>query len=174
MLQQELIAVFVRNHLEAVQYIDGLSDKQFSYRYQQKWTAGEHLQHILLTILPFPRVFSSKQFIRDTFGTIDRQAWDYDTVLQNYAQTSLKAPEAFLPKDEVRYDQKATIIASIQQQLNAINDLLGQYSEEELDNLVLPHPLLGKLTIREMLYLMSYHPLHHQRQIVCLLDAYMP
>lgn len=174
MLQQELIAVFVRNHLETVQYIDGLSDKQFSYRYQQKWTAGEHLQHILLTILPFPRVLSSKQFIRDTFGTIDRAAWDYDTVLQNYAQTSLKAPEAFLPKDEVRYDQKATIIAGIQQQLNAINDLLKQYSEEELDTLVLPHPLLGKLTIREMLYLMSYHPLHHQWQIARALETHLP
>lgn len=174
MLQQELITVFVSNHQEAIQYIDGLGDRQFCYRYQDKWTAGEHLQHILLTIVPFSRVLSSKAFIREKFGTIDRKTWDYATVLHHYAQTSLKAPQAFLPDGAVPYHQKAALIADIQQQLRAISDLLEQYSEQELDTLVLPHPLLGKLTIREMFYLMSYHPIHHQRQVQHILETYLP
>jgi len=165
MVKQELIAVFVANHQQVVQYIDGLEDSKFSYRYQDKWTAGEHLAHILLTITPFPKVLSSKAFISAQFGTVDRQIWDYETVLHHYAQTSLKAPESYLPKDEVLYHQKAAIISGMQQHLTDIKNLLSNYSEEELDTLVLPHPLLGKLTIREMFYLMAYHPLHHQRQI---------
>ncbi|MNU20381.1 DinB superfamily protein [compost metagenome] len=172
MVKQELIAVFIRNHQQAVQYIDGLEDSKFSYRYQDKWTAGEHLAHILLTIIPFPKVLSSKDFIRKQFGSVDRQTWDYETVLHHYAQTSLKAPDAFLPKEEVPYTHKAAIIADIQQHLHDINHLLDSYSEEELDTLVLPHPLLGKLTIREMFYLMAYHPLHHQRQIERVLEMH--
>lgn len=165
MVKQELIAVFVANHQQVVQYIDGLEDSKFSYRYQDKWTAGEHLAHILLTITPFPKVLSSKAFISAQVGTVDRQIWDYETVLHHYAQTSLKAPDAFVRKEEVLYTHKAAIIPDIQQHLHDITLLLDSYSEEELDTLVLPHPLLGKLTIREMFYLMSYHPVHHQRQI---------
>jgi hypothetical protein len=31
--------------------------------------------------------------------------------------------------------------------------------------LILPHPLLGKITIREMLYFTAYHVQHHENII---------
>jgi len=40
---------------------------------------------------------------------------------------------------------------------------LSGFSEEDLDKLILPHPLLGKLTLREMMYFTIYHVQHHQR-----------
>lgn len=174
MEKQALITVFVRNHQMAVQYINSLTSEAFCYRHMDKWTAGQHLQHILLTIMPFPKVLHSKEFIRDTFGLPDRAAWDPETVLHHYAQTSLKAPEAFLPKGPVLYHERTGIIADIEQNLGSISALLNNYSEEELDSLVLPHPLLGKLSIREMFFLMSYHPLHHQQQIARILETELP
>jgi len=48
--------------------------------------------------------------------------------------------------------------------LLVIGELLEQFTEEELDTLSLPHPLLGILSIREMFYLISYHPSHHLAQ----------
>ncbi len=173
MTKQELIAAFIMNHQQAVQYIDSLADPAFTYRYDNKWTAGQQLEHILLTITPFPRVLSSKEFILEKFGKIDRPTWDYKTVLENYSGTSLKAPEQFIPQDDVRVNQKDTIISGIQKNIDSIKELLNNYSEEELDTLILPHPLLGKLTIREMFYLMSYHPLHHQKQIGQILENYL-
>jgi hypothetical protein len=35
-----------------------------------------------------------------------------------------------------------------------------------LDLLILPHPLLGKLTLREMLYFTLYHVEHHEKQVL--------
>jgi hypothetical protein len=35
------------------------------------------------------------------------------------------------------------------------------WSEDDLDNHRLPHPLLGKLTVREMLFFTLYHIQHH-------------
>lgn len=174
MEKQALITVFVRNHQMAVQYINNLTSEAFCYRYMDKWTAGQHLEHILLTIMPFPKVLQSKAFVRDTFGLPDHEPWDFQTVLHHYAQTSLKAPEAYLPKGAVLYHQKTEIIAGIEQHLSSISALLDHYSEDELDSLVLPHPLLGKLSIREMFFLMSYHPLHHQQQIEQMLKAFLP
>lgn len=34
---------------------------------------------------------------------------------------------------------------------------------DELDKYILPHPLLGKLTIREMMYFTIYHVEHHKK-----------
>lgn len=38
---------------------------------------------------------------------------------------------------------------------------IQKYSEQELDQTILPHPLLGKITLREMLYFTIYHVEHH-------------
>jgi hypothetical protein len=58
---------------------------------------------------------------------------------------------------------------SLIQKLNkAITDLCekaANYSESDLDTYILPHPLLGKLTLREMLYFTTYHVQHHQELI---------
>lgn len=172
MIKQGLIGKFVYNHWKVTDYIDRLDEQKFIYSLNGKWSAGQHLQHILLTIMPFSKVLSSKEFIQEKFGYIDRLTWDYETVLDNYLKTSLKAPEQFLPKERIHLNQKTQIISEIHENLKNIENLLNQFSEDELDTMSLPHPLLGKLTIREMFYLMSYHPLHHMKQIEQILEDF--
>lgn len=172
MTKQKLILSFIQNHQETISYINDLDEQQFVYRYNTKWAAGQHLQHILLTIIPFPKVLASKTFILEKFGEINRLTWNYETVLENYFKTNLKAPEKFLPEDKIEPSQKSKIISDIQIELEKIKEALAGYSEEELDTLTLLHPLLGQLTIREMFYLMAYHPLHHQKQIESAITEY--
>ena len=172
MKKQELIEAFINNHEETVHYINTLTDELFVFNVPQKWSAGQQLKHILLTLTPFPGVLSSKPFILEKFGKINRPTWSYETVLENYSKTSLKAPERFLPENDITPDQKEQIISEINETLALTKNLLEQYSEEELDSLSLPHPLLGLLTIREMFYLMSYHPIHHLKQIKNILRSY--
>lgn len=170
MTRQELIDDFVRNHHEVIDYMSSLDDPEFIYSQNGKWTAGQQLHHILLTIMPFPKVLPSKEFIREKFGDIDRPAWNYETVLERYSKTSLQAPGQFLPAGKIEPDQKAQLISEIQKNLEDIKQVWVNYAEDELDRLTLPHPLLGKLTIREMFYLMAYHPLHHLKQIRLMLE----
>ncbi len=164
MTKQELIKTFADNHCTAISYIRSLPESHFSFSYKEKWTAGQQLKHILLTLLPFPKVLQSKDFIAQKFGTLERAPWDYDTVRINYLKTSLQAPKQFLP-EEIATEQKELLIARIEETLETISQLIALYKEEELDRLALPHPLLGKLSIRELFYLMSYHPIHHLNQI---------
>ena len=160
MTKQELIERFYINHQEMIDYVNSLTDEQFMYRENGKWTAGQQFSHVYLTLLPFLKVLPSKEFIMQKFGKINRPTWNYTTVIENYFKTSLKAPPQFLP-EQVPLEQKAIITANIQKKLLSIQQLLNQYTDDELDTLVLPHPLLGNLTIREMFYLMTYHPTHH-------------
>ena len=163
MTKQELIKSFYDNHKEMSDYVNSLTDEQFVYSHNGKWTAGQQFSHVYLTLLPFPKILPSKEFIEQKFGKIDRPIWDYETVLKNYFKTSLKAPQQFLP-EQINTEQKATITDDLQKIVLTIQQLLDQYTDEELDTLVLPHPLLGKMTIREMFYLMTYHATHHLGQ----------
>jgi uncharacterized damage-inducible protein DinB len=45
-----------------------------------------------------------------------------------------------------------------------------RWSEKELDKRQLPHPLMGKLTLREMLFFTHYHTLHHGAKIDELIE----
>jgi hypothetical protein len=165
MKKQELIKTFFNNHQEMIDHVNSLTDEQFTYSYNGKWTAGQQFNHVYLTLLPFPKILPSKDFILQKFGKINRPVWSYDTVIENYFKTSRQAPERFLP-GQVSLEQKATLTVDIQNILQTIQNLLEQYTEEELDSFVLPHPLLGNLTIREMFYLMTYHATHHLKQVV--------
>ncbi|WP_231962837.1 DinB family protein [Polaribacter sp. KT25b] len=38
-------------------------------------------------------------------------------------------------------------------------------SEKNLDTLVLPHPLMGKMTVREIIMWTAYHTEHHTKTL---------
>ena len=50
-------------------------------------------------------------------------------------------------------------------QLHELNQKLNKatlkLSEKQLDTILLPHPLMGKMTLREILMWNAYHTLHH-------------
>ncbi len=48
---------------------------------------------------------------------------------------------------------------------------VASWREEDLDRYVLPHPLLGKLTLREMLCFTLYHNYHHVRNVATRLQG---
>lgn len=171
MTKQELINAFQTNHKELVDFVNSLTDDQFIYRHNEKWTAGQQLQHIYLTLLPFPKALSSKEYLLHKFGKINRPIWNYDTVIENYLKSTLQAPQTYLP-EQINADQKGKIASDILYLLTSIQHLLNDYSDEELDTLVLPHPLLGNLTLREMFYLMTYHAAHHSKQTKLNLVSY--
>lgn len=39
---------------------------------------------------------------------------------------------------------------------------IARWTDDSLDRFQLPHPLLGKLTVREMLFFTLYHQRHHR------------
>jgi hypothetical protein len=163
MTKRELLKAFVDNHKEVSDYINSLTEEQFVYGHNGKWTAGQQFSHVYLTLTPFPKALASRAFIIRQFGRIDRPNWDYEEVVRKYLKTSLKAPQQFLP-ERVDPEQRAIITTDLQKISLTIEQLLDEFTDEELDTLVLPHPLLGNMTIRELFYLMTYHATHHLRQ----------
>jgi hypothetical protein len=82
-----------------------------------------------------------------------------------------KAPDRFVPE---KFDllNKPLLTNKLYDLLLRIGQHFENYTEEELDSLVLPHPLLGRLTIRELFYVMTDHAVHHHKQVIRNLEEF--
>ena len=167
MNKQAIIDLLIENHTSFISYINSLTTEEYSFSYQQKWTAGQQLEHIVLCVKPLVQVFSmDKPAIAQTFGVADRPGITYDALLTNYKEKFKeggKAPERFVP-ETVSPDQRELLSETLKKLTNELCSKVNSFTEQELDSLCIPHPLLGKLTLREMLYNAIYHVEHHQAQ----------
>lgn len=155
-------------HKEFVDYINSLSDNDIlTTKNNQKWSAGQHLEHIYLSVRPvnmallLPKIFMRLFFGKPTEKrTYEQLVNDYQNVLKNGG----KAGALYIPKS-VSISKKQNLIINLTKLVVALNRKIDKISEEDLDKHNLPHPLIGKTTIREMLYFTIYHVQHHQKAI---------
>ena len=80
----------------------------------------------------------------------------------------VKAPANLSPRAEEMPVDKATKLARITETYQALADQLAGWSEEELDRHQIPHPALGLISVREMVYFIGIHTRHH----IAVLQAY--
>ncbi|MFN8286177.1 MAG: DinB family protein [Chitinophagales bacterium] len=163
MTTQQLLEQFKNNHYSFVAFIKTLNDEQFALSANNKWTPGQQLEHIYKCNQPLAFLFANKAIIESKFGKIERARWSQAEVREKYTAalaTGGKAPERFVPA-EVSISQKEELLQKTVGDVNSIVALLANFTEEEIDNLAIPHPLLGNMSIREMMYLMTDHATHH-------------
>lgn len=165
MNRQIIIKSLSENYNSFVKYITELSPEAYSYRYQQKWTAGQQLEHMLLCIKPILHVLSmDKKVIEQTFGRTERQGLTYTLLTNKYIEkftTGGKASARFIPGD-IATKSREILCETLMNMIGELGLKIETFSEQELDSLLIPHPLLGNLTLREMLYNSIFHVTHHQ------------
>lgn len=169
MTKQQIISQLHNNHNAFVQMIDGLSITDFMFAPSEKWTAGQQLEHIYRAVSPVTLAFTLPRFIVSwKFGKSNRPSRTYDALVERY-HTKLasggSASGRFIPP-VVQVEQKKKIIGNLLKTLEKLAQKVERSTEEELDTYILPHPLLGKLTLREMLYFTIYHVQHHHNLVL--------
>jgi len=147
------------------EYLRKLDEQSFLFAPNGKWSASEQLDHLLKSIAPVNQALSLPNFvIKLMFGKANRPSKSYEELVEKYQGKLLaggKAPKTFVP-NKISFAERETKLKRIEKLALSITRKANNYKEEDLDALVLPHPLLGKLTLREMLYFTAYHCKHHQ------------
>jgi hypothetical protein len=163
--KEEIIEKLKGNHYRLADMVTGLSEEEFSSALAGKWTPGQQLVHIYLSLRPLTIALGLPKIGLKAFGSANRPSRDYDSVVAKYHDALAaggKAPSNFVP-EPVLYKDKDAISEKLKANLIKLTSQLNKYSEKDLDKLLLPHPLLGKLTVREMLYFTIYHSEHHYK-----------
>lgn len=154
------------SHDQFIHYIQSLSPEDFQYSWNAKWTAGQQLDHIVKSAGPVKTAFSLPSFmLKLIFGKANRQSRNYDALVEKYKTKLVEGGQStprFLPA-EIKFDQRDQLISKLNSIVSALTILINKFTEHQLDTLILPHPLLGKLTLREMLSFTVYHVGHHEK-----------
>lgn len=142
--------------------------EQMNAQPEGAWTAGQHLLHMIKSTKPlavgmgYPRIL-----LRLKFGKVSHASRSYEEVVRAY-QDALhkggKAPKDFVPRD-VKKEERDVLIKRFKKEMGVLTNQVHQWSEKNLDNTAVPHPLIGKLTLREMLYFTIYHTEHHLKTL---------
>ncbi len=167
MQRSELVLQLTESHQAFVDYLRSLTDQELVYSNQHKWTAGQQLDHIYRSCRPVLLAMSLPKFLlRVLFGKANRPSRSYEELVAKYKiklAEGGKATGRFVPK-EIATGEVAPLSSAVMQVIGRLRELTAGFSEQELDTYILPHPLLGKLTLREMLYFTIYHVGHHHAQ----------
>jgi hypothetical protein len=152
------------NRQAMINYVNALSDEQFTAQPNGKWSAGETLQHLFLSTRALNRALSSPREFFDQWPRADRPSRSSDEVIAAYhaalAGLTAAAPTSVLPRTE-DLENRAEVTERFDSITLALLSTLDNWTEADLDQYQVPHPRLGLLTVREFFQFSAYHILHH-------------
>ena len=165
----QIISTLTEKVDEFNNYTSSLNKEQFESTPNGKWSAGQNLDHLIRAIKPLQLAYSLPKFaLTILFGKTNRPSKTYDEVVTKY-KTKLaaggKASGPFIPPT-IKFEKKDELIKKYDQQKQKLISKIEKQSETDLDKYILPHPLLGKVTLREMLYFTIHHNEHHLNLLI--------
>jgi hypothetical protein len=129
-----------------------------------KWSVGQNLEHLIKSLAPVNQALLLPGFIlRLLFGKPNRTPRSYSELVDRYKQKLAaggRATGRFVPAT-IAWPEKEKKIVAFKNETETMIRRLNSWHEDQLDQYLLPHPLLGKLTLREMLFFSGYHIEHH-------------
>ena len=135
-----------------------------------KWTTGQHTLHLLQSIKPLNTALSLPKFLlRYRFGESNRPVRDYDAVSKRYKErlkdvkgkTFKGSQNMKIPK----LKDKEYLLNRLQVEQKKLQYKTKKLKDNQLDNLILPHPLMGKMPLREIIMWSAYHVDHHTKTL---------
>lgn len=163
----ELSKRLIQEHQSFIDFISSLSNEDLMISHDNKWNPAQQLEHVYLCLRPVKLALSLPNIIPAIlFGKSKKGSRTYESLVEAYQlklKNGGKSPSIYKPKKSVGDVDK--LKRALMHLVNDISNKLSHFQENDLDSFLLPHPLLGKLTARELIFFALYHVGHHQKQI---------
>ena len=162
--REEITAGLTARFAEVAAWFDHCPDTTFVNGPEGRWTAGQHLDHLIRSTKPLNMALRlPKLALRMKFGTAKAPGEALDALAARYESTLAsggKASGQFVPP-EVALAAKPSLVENFRTEGTRLTQVVGKWKGSDLDQYLLPHPLLGNLTVREMLFFTYHHMGHH-------------
>ncbi len=166
--KQDIISELENIFNETTSFIEQVDDAIFNKNFDKKWNIAENIDHLSIaqnvTALSFNM---PKIVLKQLFKTNNRINWNYDETIWKYQRTLSnggKANFAFQPKVSIVRSKKL-VLFFWKRSCTSVLNALQKWNEQDLDIYIIPHPLIGKITMREFLFFSVYHLKHHLKTI---------
>jgi len=165
----ELIITLKDSRQRILDWFAAVPAKDFFTRQGEEWSPSDNVDHLIRAHKPITMALKLPRFVLQLiFGKANRPSKSYEALCEKYVEALLNGGRAggtFLPTQESPQEnadeRKKKILAQLSKESAKLISAAEAWDETTLDKYILPHPLIGKLTMREMLYFTIYHNLRH-------------
>jgi len=166
--RDDVVRALERVHGESRAYWLGFTPEAFLAPLGDAWSPADNVRHLTRSIRPVAMALKvPKLVLRLRFGRPQAASRTYLQLRDDYHQrlaaggkAGRYAPSPLRPEADAEA-ARTRILAQHAQAVAALTQACARWPDAKLDGCQLPHPLLGPLTVREMLFFTLYHNQHH-------------
>ena len=149
---------------------NSLDETVFFKKPGHKWSAAENVQHLIMSTKMTALAYRLPTFIvRLVGGKPNRASRTYEELKDKYYKKLAdggRASGRFVPKPiEIKYGKQKLMDNWLNVTTTFMRALSKNRTEKDLDNYLAKHPLLGRITLRELCYFTIFHTEHHLEAI---------
>ncbi len=160
---EELSAALADTEMQVSAYFGGLPGDTFFAGSAERWSPAHHLSHLILAHRPLSGALRlPKRALLAANGRAARESRGYTELRVTYLAALAaggRASGRYLPA--LNGESQAQLVSGFHQASQELRRAVSAWSEADLNRYLLPHPLMGQLTVRETLYFAIFHQLHH-------------
>jgi len=166
MEKKEIVTILETKHQDLFDWLKTASDEQWTQGPKDRWTAGQHILHLVDSARLLNKALGSPKFLlKYKFGTSNRPSRSYDEVSERYEQRlSENKDRASTYNKDLKIPlllERKRLVDSLQVLNKKLQYKTNKLKDKHLDTLLLPHPLMGKMTLREIIMWTAHHTSHH-------------
>jgi hypothetical protein len=151
-------------------YCQSVPDEIFFRQPAEKWSVAQQTKHLYKATKTGLLAFTLPAFVvRMVGGRPNRPSRNYDELVEKYKQklgSGGKASKRYIPKPISAAYGKNRLLTRFNGAMHRMADVIERNgNEKKMDHYIVPHPLLGKITLRELCYFTIHHAYHHLQTI---------
>ena len=169
MNKEDIVSNLEKKHNSLVDWLQNQDDNKWQEGPEGKWTTGQQALHLLQSIKPLNDALSMpKLLLKLKFGKANRELRNYDAIVKRYQERLVDAQgKTFKGSKNMKVptlNEKEYILNRLQAENKKLQyKTLKRWSDKQLDTYILPHPLIGKMPVREIIMWTAHHVEHHTK-----------
>ena len=171
MHKDDIILKLEEKHQILLNWLKQHEDDKWEFSPENKWTTGQQALHLLQSIKTLNNALSLPKFIlKYRFGKSNREVRDYNSVVKRYHERLKDIQgKTFGPSQNMKIPkikEKQYLIDRLQTESKKLQYKTNKWTDKQLDDYILPHPLMGKMPVREVIMWTVYHVEHHTNTLI--------
>ena len=164
----DILRVLAIQKKDITHLLEQMSDSDYQQDREGKWSVLENVEHLIRSTNPVIIALKlPKTLPQVLFGKKNRTSKTYEEIVNAYKSklsVGAKASFPYTPKPFFSKEKKIGI-QKISKCIGSLEKAIRNWSEDDLEKYQIPHPIIGKITFKEMLYFVIYHFGHHSKTI---------
>lgn len=143
------------------------NDKDFYKSIDKKWSPAEHMRHLTFSAKVVNKGLKApKLLLALRFGISLGRPKSYKKIVKAYQNATFPATTGFEPRMKSNSTKSKEIEDFLVAHQNIVDSVYNNWSEMQLNRYQLKHPVLGKISVREFMYFMIHHVVHHTKPLI--------